>query len=83
MDATYAMAHALHRMVADVCGANKKKKGRRLKDVFPNKNSKYEDRDEEESEEEDTMPALCAELSPTPTGPELLKYIRNVSFTSK
>ncbi len=28
-------------------------------------------------------PPLCAELSPTPTGPELLKYIRNVSFTSE
>lgn len=51
MDAVYAMAHAVHRMIADVCGPNARE--------------------------------LCAELRPAPSGKELLKYIRNVSFIGK
>ena len=45
------MAHAVHRMIADVCGPNARE--------------------------------LCAELRPAPSGKELLKYIRNVSFIGK
>ena len=48
MDAVYAMAHALHKMVLDKCGPNARE--------------------------------LCTELRPAPSGRELLKYIRNVSF---
>lgn len=51
VDAVYAMAHAVHRMIADVCGPNARE--------------------------------LCAELRPAPSGKELLKYIRNVSFIGK
>ena len=49
VDAVYAMAHAVHQMVLDVCGPNARQ--------------------------------LCAELLPAPPGRDLLRYIRNVSFT--
>lgn len=48
VDAVYAMAHALHKMILDKCGPNARE--------------------------------LCTELRPAPSGRELLKYIRNVSF---
>ncbi|CAB4063751.1 GRM8 [Lepeophtheirus salmonis] len=48
VDATYAMANALHTMIVDTCGNS----------------------------------TLCPEVLPSPPGAELLKYIRNVSFTS-
>ncbi len=50
MDAVYAMAHALHNLIVDVCG----KEGK-----------------------------ICSAISSSPMGINLLKYIRNVSFTSK
>jgi hypothetical protein len=50
VDAVYAMAHALHNMLQDVCG----------KDGI-----------------------LCPAMTPLPSGVDLLKHIRNVSFTSK
>lgn len=50
VDAVYAMAHALHNMLVDVCG---------------------------------TGGVVCPAMDPLPSGVELLKYIRNVSFTSK
>jgi metabotropic glutamate receptor 6/7/8 len=50
VDAVYAMAHALHNLIVDVCG----KEGK-----------------------------ICSSITPAPSGIDLLKYIRNVSFTSK
>ena len=50
VDAVYAMAHALHNMLEEVCGREGK---------------------------------ICPAMTPVPSGIDLLKYIRNVSFTSK
>jgi len=50
VDAVYAMAHALHNMLHDVCGSGR---------------------------------VVCPAMDPLPSGVDLLKYIRNVTFTSK
>lgn len=49
VDAVYAVSHAIHNLVADICGT----------DPF----------------------YFCDELKPAPLGPQVLKHIRNASFT--
>lgn len=51
MDAVYAAAHAIHKIIEDNCGSNP-----------------FE---------------LCDVLKPTPLGPFILSYIRNVTFIGK
>lgn len=67
------MAHALHNMVEDVCQA-KAVSAIPLDPLATRKKG---------SKADEVVTSLCPELQPTPSGVDLLKYIRNVSFVSK
>ena len=86
------MAHALHKMITDICEAaaddddddeDGSDLDRRLSSLPPVGSTRTTATTATKAKRRKSASALCPDVWPTPSGQDLLKYIRNVSFTSK